>query len=90
MTFIERVNGSAVKPDHRFSSSDNDIIGAVSGTIPEDQYMNMLKELHFGFTTPIDFQGYNSDKGPFPFWSSDIFTYVSSLLALTQCSNYNF
>ena len=45
----------------------------------------MLKQKHFNVTTPIDFEGFNSNA--FPFWSSEPYTYSVSLLALAQYNN---
>ena len=57
----------------------------VLGMIDEDEYNQLLKEKHFGRTTPVDFTGYNTPQSRFPFWSSNDLTYATVLLSLTQC-----
>lgn len=92
MNLIEHANGTLVPPNYNITPKDSDICCGVSGIIPPDQYNEMLKKKHFGYYTPIDFRGYNTGKRlleGFPFWSSDSFTYSSSLLALTQCRAFN-
>ena len=56
---------------------------AVKSIIPEEEYEKDLLRKHFGARTPLDFTGYNK-KAPFPFWSSESFTYASVVLSLTQ------
>ena len=56
---------------------------AVKSIFPEEEYEKDLMRKHFGATTPLDFTGYNK-KTPFPYWSSESFTYASIVLALTQ------
>ena len=87
--FLQRLNGSAVKPIDTNSTIFLSDIGAVSGLIPEDKYEELLKEPHFGFKLSYDFHGYNSKGHFFPFWSSDSFTYAASALALAQCNVNN-
>ena len=59
-----------------------DMVIGVRSVIPEDEYKAKLKEKHFGKEAMVDFLGYNS--GSFPFWSSEPFTYASSMLALAR------
>ena len=60
------------------------------GHVDETTYQKLIKEKHLGRNTPIDFHGYNdpSDShGFFPFWSSDAYTYATTLLALSKFNN---
>lgn len=63
------------------------VIAGVSGLIDEKNYENELKLKHFGQSTPLDFEGYNTKDNFFPFWSSEAYTYSCSLLALAQFNN---
>ena len=50
----------------------------------------MVHETHFGEHTPIDSEGFNptSDtEGFFPFWSSDVYTYATTMLAFSKYLN---
>ena len=76
------INGSDIPPSE-IQVLEGMIIG-VNGTIPKSQYAEMLKMKHFNQTTPLDFHGYNIDEGYWPFWSSEPWTYASSMLALSQ------
>ena len=76
------LNGTSLPPNHVLSNNDTDIIVAVSGVIPEDQYQQKLKKKQFGYITPQVFHGFNLDA--FPLWSSEPMTYASTMLALTQ------
>lgn len=60
----------------------------VQGVPPESWYQAELQEKHFGSYTPQVFHGYNADDSTFfPFWSSESYTYASSLLALASYLN---
>lgn len=62
----------------------NDLITGVSGFIPKATYDEMLQQQQFHHYPEQDFHGYNNPYFPFPFWSSEAFTYSAALLALTQ------
>jgi hypothetical protein len=64
------------------STLSPDMVFGMRSVIPEDEYKAELTKKHFGKMTPTDFFGYNSSG--FPFWSSEAFTYASSMLALSQ------
>ncbi|XP_061197307.1 uncharacterized protein LOC133205493 [Saccostrea echinata] len=57
------------------------------GTASDAEYNRLLSEPHFGKKTPIDFPGFNpldSPTGFFPFWSSDAYTYSTTMLAFAK------
>ena len=84
--YARYLNGSLIPPGT--NSTDSQTVVGVLGIIPEAEYNAMLKEKHFGENTPLDFHGYNAaGSGQLIFWSSEPFTYASSLLALTQYRN---
>jgi hypothetical protein len=86
--YLQWLNGTAIPSNYTFGYKDTDTIGCVSGTVPLTQYNQWLKHKQHGDTVPLDFYGFNSGYG-FPYWSSDAFTYASSLLSLVQCKAYN-
>ncbi|CAF1219131.1 unnamed protein product [Didymodactylos carnosus] len=68
------------------STIDNVICG-VQSLIDEQEYTQMLKQLHFNVSTPTTFNGYNQPDAVFPFWLSQPYTYSTTLLALSQYNN---
>ena len=58
-------------------------IRGMEGVAAESWYDGQLKQLK----TPTIFHGYNSDPSYFPFWSSESYTYVTSMLALSTINN---
>ena len=83
INFMQFLNGSNVPSNIvNLTNEYSNLVAGVHSVIPEEEYVEMLKKQHFGMLTPIDFYGYNQDS--FPFWSSEPFTYASSMLALTQ------
>lgn len=62
------------------------IIG-VQGIESEQWYESELKKPHFGSIAPTEFHGYNNEKSFFPFWSSEPYTNVISMLALSKYNN---
>lgn len=60
-------------------------IFGIEGMPSESWYNDELQKKHFGFYTPEQFHGYNSDiELPFAFVSSDPYTYASTMLALAS------
>jgi hypothetical protein len=57
------------------------------GVVSEEEYQDLLKKKWFGRKSPIDFHGYNNYPDYWPFWSSEPYTYVTSMLALAKFSN---
>lgn len=57
------------------------------GVVSEDEYQSLLKRKWFGHTTPLHFHGYNNYPDYWPFWCSESYTYVTSMLALAKYSN---
>ena len=57
------------------------------GVVTEDEYQSLLKQKWFGRDTPLDFHGYNNYPDFWPFWCSEPYTYVTSMLALAKFSN---
>ncbi|XP_071111910.1 uncharacterized protein [Haliotis cracherodii] len=75
MNRLELFNGTKInKTDIR----NEKFIQGVEGFIPEDEYKNMMDELH----TPTVNPGYNIDGDFFPFWSSEAYTHVIAMLGL--------
>jgi hypothetical protein len=58
-------------------------IRGMEGVAEESWYDNQLKSLK----TPTIFHGYNSDPSYFPFWNSESYTYVTTMLALSTYNN---
>ena len=84
---LEFFNGTKFKPD-KFPNAPF-VIG-FEGVVSESEYASMLKEPHFGDYTPIDFDGFNpadEPEGFFPFWSSDAYTYATTMLAISKYLN---
>ncbi|XP_056012965.1 uncharacterized protein LOC125647004 isoform X2 [Ostrea edulis] len=78
----EYLNGTSIADDTHIPSSDTII--AMQGVVSPEWYQQQLKQKHFGFHVPIVFHGYNAEKSPFPFWSSEPYTYVSAMLSLVK------
>jgi hypothetical protein len=83
--FIQFLNGTFVNST-KFGEI-KDIVFGVSGVIEEAQYVEILKEKHFGKYTPLNFNGYNVRYSFFPYWSSEPYTFTVALLAITQFEN---
>jgi hypothetical protein len=83
------LNGTILDPNHFNIKNQSlvDTIVGVSGYINETIYQKMILEKHFNISTPTTFQGYNTPRGEFPFWSSQPYTYSVTLLALAQYNN---
>ncbi|KAL5016712.1 hypothetical protein ScPMuIL_006301 [Solemya velum] len=65
-----------------------DTIFGMQGVPSASWYQEELQKKHFGYDTPLEFHGYNSDNGlPFPIWTSEPYTYASTLIALTSYLN---
>ena len=58
-------------------------IRGMEGVMPEAWYEQQMKIRH----SPIDFHGFNNQSVYFPFWNSEPYTYVTSLLALSTYTN---
>ena len=82
----EYFNGTTFSDD-KFPSSPKNILG-MKGVVTADEYNALLKKPHFGRFTEMTFNGYNSEAGGFfPFWSSDPYTYATTLVSLAQYAN---
>ena len=57
------------------------------GVVTEEEYQSLLKRKWFGRNSPLDFHGYNNYPDYWPFWCSESYTYVTSMLALAKFSN---
>ena len=57
------------------------------GVVPEAEYQQLLKLKWLDQKTPLDFHGYNSYPDYWPFWCSETYTYVNTMLALAKFSN---
>lgn len=80
----EYLNGTSFNDD---MFPDGLFLVGFKGTLPDEQYNILLSQRHFGEKTPIDFPGFNprgSPTGFFPFWSSDAYTYSSTMLAFAK------
>ncbi|XP_061197673.1 uncharacterized protein LOC133205806 [Saccostrea echinata] len=67
----EHINGTKIR------------IRGMEGVADESWYDQQLKSLK----TPTIFHGYNNDPSYFPFWCSESYTYVTSMLALSTYNN---
>lgn len=78
---------------NRANFSDPDFMKeelAFEGVVSEAEYQTLLKEKWFNLTTPLDFHGFNNYPDFWPFWSSEPYTYVTTMLALAKYTNtYN-
>ncbi|CAC5386437.1 unnamed protein product [Mytilus coruscus] len=85
---LEFFNGTKIKPD-KFPSGGAFVVG-FEGVVSDSDYAEMLKQPHFGQPTPIDFDGFNpkgEPEGFFPFWSSDAYTYATTMLGFSKYLN---
>ncbi|XP_052820625.1 uncharacterized protein LOC128246452 [Mya arenaria] len=83
---MEYFNGTKFT-DKTFPTDIHNIIG-MQRVVSPSLYDAMLKQPHFGQMTPMTFDGYNSEPGMFfPFWSSEAFTYATSLVAISHYDN---
>ena len=77
-------------PINRWNMSSNAqpmyILG-FQGVVSENEYQTLLKRKWLGKKTPIDFHGYNHSPDYWPFWCSESYTYVTSMLALAKFTN---
>ena len=80
----EFFNGTQIPVD-KFGGMDT--IRGMEGVMSESWYQKELKIPRFGRLAPLDFHGFNNQSDFFPFWSSEPYTYVTSLLALSTYSN---
>ncbi|KAH3782481.1 hypothetical protein DPMN_160396 [Dreissena polymorpha] len=60
---------------------------AVQGIIDEKTYQALIKKGVHGRPVPIDYHGYNNYPDYWPFWSSESYTYVTNMLALSRYAN---
>lgn len=67
--------------------STRDRKGAFEGVVSEEEYQKLLKQNWSGQQVPIDFHGYNNYPEYWPFWSSEPYTYATTMLALAKFSN---
>lgn len=80
----EYLNGTSFNDD---MFPDGLFLVGFEGTLSDEQYNILLSQRHFGEKTPIDFPGFNprgSPTGFFPFWSSDAYTYSTTMLAFAK------
>lgn len=78
----EYLNGTSFSDESQIPNSDTII--AMEGVESPEWYRKQLYRKHFGFNVPKVFHGYNAERGPFPFWNSDPYTYVSAMLSLVK------
>ncbi|XP_014783392.1 uncharacterized protein LOC106878628 [Octopus bimaculoides] len=79
-------------PFNRFDNSTTMIgrVMAMEGTISEEEYIAKTKEpvpMMGNMTTPMEFHGFNKEQNVFPFWTSEPYTYATTLLALSHFQN---
>ncbi|KAL3861277.1 hypothetical protein ACJMK2_007320 [Sinanodonta woodiana] len=87
LNMMEFFNGTVIPGDvHQFHYYENSAIG-VQGIIPETEYQELLKEKWFGRLPITEFHGFNAYPDYWPFWCSEAYTYVTSLLALAKFKN---
>lgn len=78
----EYLNGTSFSDESQIPNSDTII--AMEGVESPEWYRKQLYRKHFGFNVPKVFHGYNAERGPFPFWNSEPYTYVSAMLSLVK------
>lgn len=78
----EYLNGTSFSDESQIPNPDTII--AMEGVESPEWYRKQLYMKHFGFNVPKVFHGYNAERGPFPFWNSDPYTYVSAMLSLVK------
>jgi len=71
----------------KLSNPTPDIVAAVRGLIPEDEYQQKLRNVCFGQPVPQKFSGFNSPASVFPFWSSPSLSRATALLSLAKWEN---
>lgn len=81
-----------IYPYNRFEDSKTMIgqVKAMEGTISEEEYIAKTKEpipMFGNMTTPMEFHGFNEEQSVFPFWTSEPYTYATTLLALSHFQN---
>ncbi|KAK3104440.1 hypothetical protein FSP39_002073 [Pinctada imbricata] len=77
----EYFNGTKVPDKHTGYSRER--YRGMEGVVNETWYQEELKAKH----SPIDFHGFNKNPEFFPFWCSETYTYVISMLALSTFDN---
>ncbi|XP_052270678.1 uncharacterized protein LOC127871618 isoform X2 [Dreissena polymorpha] len=83
---MEYFNGTKFT-DKSFPADIHNIIG-MQAVVSTNDYNAMLLQPHFGKVTPTTFNGYNSEPGMFfPFWTSDAYTFATSLVAVSHFEN---
>ncbi|XP_076087214.1 uncharacterized protein LOC143057729 isoform X1 [Mytilus galloprovincialis] len=80
----EYFNGTKIPGDEHHHGPT---IRGMEGVATEDWYKQQLMIPHSDRLTPLDFHGFNDQDTYFPFWNSEPYTYVTSLLALATFSN---
>eukprot|EP00761_Pharyngomonas_kirbyi_P012945 gb/GECH01012972.1/.p1 GENE.gb/GECH01012972.1/~~gb/GECH01012972.1/.p1 ORF type:complete len:670 (+),score=136.54 gb/GECH01012972.1/:1-2010(+) len=67
-------------------SKDLDLVSfGLSGTVSQSHYKEMVQKVWWQvFHVPTKFGGYNKKDAPFPFWSSPVMTWSTSLLAFAK------
>lgn len=86
---INRWNISLAAEQTRKETAQDDpmyVLG-FQGVVPEEEYQKLLKLKWLGRKVPIDFHGYNNYPDYWPFWCSEPYTYVTTMLALAKFSN---
>lgn len=81
---LEYLNGTILPPNPNKDAIAPELITAMSGIIPFQDYLEDLSQSHFGMKVPLKFNGFN--QSPFPFWSSPSLTKAFSMLALAKYS----
>ncbi|KAL8564292.1 hypothetical protein ACOMHN_050903 [Nucella lapillus] len=80
---VEYLNGTVIHDDKQFPEGGPFLFG-VRGLIPESQYQVLIREKHFGMSTPTNFTSFNEPGGYFPFWTSSAYTESTTMLALAR------
>ncbi|XP_061196590.1 uncharacterized protein LOC133204863 [Saccostrea echinata] len=88
--FSGSVKGHEITSSSRYPNNRNGYINGtkihirgMEGVVNDTWYEQQLKTLK----SPIDFHGFNSYPDYFPFWCSEPYTYVTSMLALSTFNN---
>lgn len=86
--YVKYLNGSdIVDPDKLPREAFYESVVGVQNLMDEQEFQKQLHQMHFNYSTPIDFHGYNTKDNVFPYWSSEPYTYSCALLAFAQYNN---
>ncbi|XP_076463625.1 uncharacterized protein LOC143295856 isoform X2 [Babylonia areolata] len=83
---LEYLNGTAIHDHQHFPQGGPFLLG-MQGVLPEPQYLDLVRQKHFGESTPTHFTSFNQPGNYFPFWTSSAYTHATAMLALSRFDN---